>query len=65
MVFPAVRGPFERYDGVREREVEAARVQAVKVSRELVLSPGVKSKTEYSSAKRGVQVPGSASRLSW
>lgn len=61
----AVRGPFERYDGVREWEVEAAGVQAVKVSRELWRFPGVELKTEYSSAKRGVQVPGSASRLSW
>lgn len=64
MVSPAASGPFEKYDGVRVWEVEAAGVQAVKVSRELWRFPGVELKTEYSSAKRGVQVLGSASRLS-
>lgn len=64
MISPAARGPFEKYDGVREWEVEAVGVQAVKVSRELWRFPGVELKTEYSSAKWGVQVLGSASQLS-
>ena len=64
-ISPAKEGRFEKNDGDGAWGAEATGVVAVKVSREMFRFPGVELKTEYSSAKRGVQTPGSARRLSW
>lgn len=63
-ISPAEGGRFEN-DGGRAWGARAAGVVAVKASLELFRFLGVELKTEYSWAKRGVQAPGSAKRLSW